>query len=254
VKPYYSESGIEIYHGDARLIVPQLVTHKSFPLWGGDGYVGMDVSSMYQTVITDPVWPNAAVPLAGHEDPFSLLHDVLLACSAARVAIQMGCDSDPRFTTAVPLRWPFFRVAWLEMARPHYKGRLMYGSDVAYLFGTPPASRKGAHVIPGRFIDADSKGRQSDHPCPRKLNTVAWLVRWWSEPTDTILDPFCGSGTTLVAAKYKGRKAIGIEIEESYCEMAAERLRQEVFEFPTMHDSDTASSGVNESASTTETV
>jgi site-specific DNA-methyltransferase (adenine-specific) len=63
------------------------------------------------------------------------------------------------------------------------------------------------------------------HPTQKPLP----LMRWCSGMTSgTILDPFMGSGTTLVAAKSLGRKAIGIEIEERYCEIAANRCRQEV--------------------------
>ena len=211
MKPYYQESGVTIYCGDARKVLPNLD---------------------FSAIVTDPVWPNCAVPLPGHDRPQEQLAEILEAAGPRkRLAVHLGCDSDPRFLQAVPRYWPFFRVCWLEMARPHYKGRLMYGSDVAYLYGEPPRSKPGAHVIPGRFIDADSSGRQSDHECPRKLNLVAWLIRWWTEENDIVCDPNMGSGTTLVACKNKGRRAIGIDIRERDCEMAAKRLSQEVLQF-----------------------
>ena len=65
-----------------------------------------------------------------------------------------------------------------------------------------------------------------DHPCPKPEPLMHHLVRDFTDEGDTILDPFAGSGTTLVAAKRLGRKAIGIEINEAYCEIAANRLRQ----------------------------
>jgi hypothetical protein len=74
------------------------------------------------------------------------------------------------------------------------------------------------------FATADVAG----HPCPKPLQWMRWLVGLASLPGETVLDPFMGSGTTLRAAKDLGRKAIGIEIEERYCEIAAKRMGQEV--------------------------
>ncbi|KKN02544.1 hypothetical protein LCGC14_1116530, partial [marine sediment metagenome] len=68
------------------------------------------------------------------------------------------------------------------------------------------------------------------HPGPRSLIATRWLLEWWSDEGDTILDPFMGSGTTLRAAKDLCRKAIGIEIEERYCEIAAKRMSQSVMD------------------------
>ena len=63
------------------------------------------------------------------------------------------------------------------------------------------------------------------HPCPKPLELFKWLVRVITEPNDLILDPFCGSGTTCVAAKMLGRRYIGIDISPDYCQIAEDRLR-----------------------------
>jgi len=71
----------------------------------------------------------------------------------------------------------------------------------------------------------------TQHPTEKPVELKAFFVRLHSNEGETILDPFMGSGTTLVAAKQLGRKAIGIEIEEKYCEIAVKRLAQAQLQF-----------------------
>ena len=206
--PYYADALVTLYHGDCREILPHLQP---------------------DTIVTDPVWPNARPDLFGSDDPAAMFSAMWLACAdlPKRAAVQLGCDTDPRFLLAVPPQMLFFRVAWLEIVRMGYKGRLGMTGDVGYLFGTPPPPRPGQHIIPGRCTDPDPSGQTPGHPTPRKFRHVQWLVHWWSAPDDLVVDPFAGGGTTLHAAKYLGRRAIGVEIEERYCEAAAERLSRQ---------------------------
>jgi DNA modification methylase len=83
----------------------------------------------------------------------------------------------------------------------------------------------------GRISTATAE--DNGHPCPKPLEWMSWLVNRCSLEGETILDPFMGSGTTLRAAKDAGRNAIGIELEEEYCEIAVRRLSQEVLRFET---------------------
>lgn len=69
------------------------------------------------------------------------------------------------------------------------------------------------------------------HPTQKPVALMEWVIARYTEPADVILDPYMGSGTTLIAAKKCGHAAIGIEICEQYCEIAAKRLSQEVFQF-----------------------
>lgn len=211
MKAYYADSNCTIFHGDSREILPALQPVDS--------------------IVTDPVWPNAHPDLQGADRPRELFAEAAAHFPrlAKRVAVQLGCDSDPRFLSGMPAAMPFFRVAHLEYVRPHYKGRLLYTGDVAYLFGEPPPSRKGKQVIPGKCIQTDAAKVTRLHPCARQYQHVRWLVGWFGG--ELILDPFMGTGTTLRAAKDCGYQAIGIEIEERFCELAATALSQSVMEF-----------------------
>ena len=221
MKPYYSEDGITIYHGDCREVLPRLSA---------------------ECILTDPIWPNSV--FGDGFNPEKLLCESLQDAPGLRCVIHLGCDSDPRFLAAVPKKWPFLRVCWLDYARPSYKGRILYGSDVDYVFGEAPAAQEGRFLMPGKCMaqrtgtniqreiggpTAEQENFSRMHPCPRRIQHVQWLVKWFAG--ESLIDPFLGSGTTLVAAKKLGVTAIGIEIEEKYCEIAAKRLAQKVFEF-----------------------
>ena len=235
MKPYYEEGGITIYCGDARQVLPEI--------------------KQPDTCIVDPVWPNSVFP--GVADPQQLFSEICAELTTERIVVHLGCTSDPRFLGAVPPCWPYLRTCWLRYARPSYRGRILVGSDVAYAYGSPPPSRDGRHVLSGEFVARNNStklqhtGRgngTSDgvpyadmpHPAPRRLEHLRWLVNVFAEAG--VIDPCCGTSTTLEAAKAAGLPTIGIEIEERYCEIAANRLRQGVLPL--------ADSGPNISAQT----
>ena len=83
---------------------------------------------------------------------------------------------------------------------------------------------------PIQKIDLPVGNVDHGHPTEKPIKLIQWCIEE-SRTEGIILDPFMGSGTTLRAAKDLGRKAIGIEIEEKYCEIAAKRLRQEILSF-----------------------
>ena len=78
-----------------------------------------------------------------------------------------------------------------------------------------------------QFREIRNPDGKRQHPTQKPLSLMCWCLSF-AKDAETILDPFAGSGTTLVAAKLEGRKAIGIEINERYCEIAASRLAQGV--------------------------
>jgi site-specific DNA-methyltransferase (adenine-specific) len=80
------------------------------------------------------------------------------------------------------------------------------------------------------WVGANAKERQDGdrfHPTQKPIELMRWCLNFYPN-ANCILDPFMGSGTTLRAAKDLGRRAIGIELEEKYCEIAVRRLAQQV--------------------------
>ena len=172
------------------------------------------------TLVTDPVWPNNSVLEFSYIEPYKLFADAwkLLDGFLERAVIQ------PRILN--PITLPFFRVAWLKYAVPGHKGRLLYTGDIAYMFGKPPKAILGKKLISGECISSNNFCKEAEHPCPRKLDHVKWLIYQFTDPEDIILDPFMGSGTTGVACAEQQCKFIGIEINKKYFDIACKRIEK----------------------------
>jgi DNA modification methylase len=86
---------------------------------------------------------------------------------------------------------------------------------------------KGHGVYCRRDLSNNAITNQRVHPTQKPVSLMNWCLGFFPK-AQTVIDPFMGSGTTLVAAKASGRRAVGIELVEKYCEIAAQRLAQEV--------------------------
>lgn len=191
--------------------------------------VGAMPDGSIDRVITDPVWPNVPAGMFPEcADPFGLLNRTLRALprSVRSVVVVLRNDSDPRFLQAVPARWEFFHASWMHYVLPGRWGRKLGGNEVAYCFGEPIKSRKGRHLIPGMCrVAAQFVPKNDGHPCPRSLDHMKWLVNWWSDPGETVLDPFCGKGTIASACQSLGRQSVNIDINPAYVAQAKLRCQ-----------------------------
>ncbi len=111
---------------------------------------------------------------------------------------------------------------------PAANGRNSWGFTnfiLCYLYGSAADIQHGCkHTAKLSTATSEKNG----HPCPKPLEFMTWAVDLGSNPNELVVDPFCGSATTLRACKDLGRRSIGIEIDESYAEIAAKRMAQEV--------------------------
>jgi site-specific DNA-methyltransferase (adenine-specific) len=220
MKPYYEQDGITIYHGDCREILTGL--------------------GAVQGVVTDPPF-GIGFKYASHDDTpegygvfvWGVIESAERLCDAGSpVFVWQAMPNVRRFHEWFPREWRIFAAAknFVQM-RPT---AMQYAYDpvlVWWVGDVKPWSdgttNRDFHV--GNTAGVVSrKSHERGHPCPRPLDQVEHIISQWVKPGGTVLDPFMGSGTTLLAAKRMGCKAIGIEIEERYCEIAVKRLAQSV--------------------------
>lgn len=208
MKPYYDHAGIQIYHGDCRDILPEL--------------------EPVDLVLTDPQYGIADIWIGG----FSNKHG--WGKAKKEVETRNSWDKEPPSPEALALViskgknvciWGgnYFNLpvsrGWIVWVKPERNFSLSE-AELAW-------TNKDMVI---RVYDGHRSDTGREHPTQKPLGLMVFCIEKFQE-ANTILDPFMGSGTTLVAAKQLGRKAIGIEIEEKYCEIAARRLSQEMLPF-----------------------
>jgi site-specific DNA-methyltransferase (adenine-specific) len=210
MKPYYEEAGITIYHGDCREILPLIE--------GG-------------AIVSDPPYGmswNGKVTRGkngtGSSGP-TRHYGVTIA--------EDDKDFDPAFLLdrGEVLLWGFNHfpqhlgrgtaLVWLKRYDSGF-GSFLSDAEIAWL-------NRGCGVYCKRDVSMQGESAERCHPTQKPVDLMQWCLDFIKG--DFVVDPFMGSGTTLVAAKNLGRKATGIEIDERYCEIAANRLRQSVLQF-----------------------
>jgi len=206
--PYHEKDGITIYHGDCREILAGL--------------------GAFDAIVTDP--------------PYGI---------ADKWAGGAGGKSSWRIPAKETHGWDRTPSDRLADALPHGRSAIVWGGNFYSLPPTrcwliwdkkqPDTWTTGQAEMAWTNLDRTTRvfrmaqceahepeqmdGKKS-HPAQKPLDLMRWCLKWVE--AETILDPFMGSGTTLVAAKLEGRRAVGIEVEERYCEIAAKRLSQGV--------------------------
>ena len=206
--PYYDHGGITIYHGDCREILPRLQPCDLLltdPPYGiGEARSRNKTRSKLATSkdYGDAAWDDEPVPAWAME----------LARTLCRWQIIFGGNyyDLPR------------AKCWLVWDKEN--GENDFADCELAWTNLDKAVRRLRHQWHGML----RKGREERwHPTQKPLDVMAWALRHAPDDVGTVLDPWMGSGTTLRAAKDHGKRAIGIEREERYCEIAANRLAQE---------------------------
>ena len=229
MKPYYQDEQTTIYHGDCRDVLPHI---SEVDLILTDPPYGVNYQSGFRSNKFDKIRNDD-----GQFDIAEVLQLALKCLKDARHIYVFGLHEFQNLPISgqAKLIWDKQSVGIGDLTLP-------FGcSHEEIAFGV--CRRSKAHRERGKGNLAARMRQGSVLRCPRNNSTTyrhptekpLALLRQLIESSscfgETVLDPFCGAGSTLLAAKLEERKSIGIEIEEKYCQIAAERLRQQTLMF-----------------------
>ncbi len=217
--PYYSHGGIVIYLGDCREVMSHLAPHygeRLFDLLLTDPPygIGADRNLRANKQHGRAVAPSSDYGAAQWDDQPST-EAVAFARSLCRSQIIFGgnyYDLPPS-------------SCWLVWDKEN--GNNGYADCELAWTNLRKAVRKLTYRWQGMLQQPGRPKEQRQHPTQKPEAVMLWALTQAPQDVRTVLDPFMGSGTTLVAAKRLGKSCVGIEREERYCEIAARRLQQE---------------------------
>jgi site-specific DNA-methyltransferase (adenine-specific) len=238
MKPYYEDEAVTIYNADCRDVLPTLdtvdlvLTDPPYGITSNEWDIALPASQMlsgFKTVVMTASQPFAAQIICADLERFK--HEWIWVKNRGSNFANTVREPFKEHESVLV----FSDGQWIynkQMQRRTGSGadRVKYevnhhsNSDNYREFkdhtATHPEDRVPSSI---QYFNIETEG---EHPTRKPLLLFKYLVLTYSDSNHTILDPFMGSGTTLRAAKDLGRKAIGIELEERYCEIAAKRMAQ----------------------------
>jgi site-specific DNA-methyltransferase (adenine-specific) len=246
MKPYYSEQAIELYLGDCREILPEL--DRTFALCIADPPYG-DTSLKWDewpdgwcsTVAqhTQAMWCFGSVRMFG-DHWLELTADWTYSQDVIWKKHNGSGFLNDRFRRVHESALFWYRGRWSDTYKaPEYTNDVV--AETVRRKERPPhagviadstyTSMDGGPRLATSVIEVRSMHGRAIHPTEKPLGIIEPLIRYASPIGSTVLDPFAGSGSTLVAAVANGRRAVGIEKDEAYCEAIARRLEQGMLDF-----------------------
>lgn len=244
VTPYYSEAGITIYHADCRDVLPTLEAGSvdlvlTDPPYAEETHAG---ARTHPKKPSGAAFPSGPVPKLLDFASFTMdqqraCFDAIGRVARAWVVSFMDWRHVSGFEQQPPTGLRFVRFGiWVKPnGAPQFTGdRPATGWEAIAIMhrdGGKMEWNGGGHHAVWTCNKAHQDSYEGDHKTVKPLPLIKQLIELFSDPGDLVLDCFGGIGTTARACKDLGRHCILIEREERYCEIAARRLQQEVFDF-----------------------